>query len=209
MCASDERNDRDESAAGRSGAPDDPDGLPLEELLAALAAGVSPRREAAAPPSEQDERSVVFRLGSTRCALPIDRVFEIAEVPKITAVPNLPFWVRGVANLRGDILAVIDLRAFVGLTPFPRGGRGGRLLVVRAAPGPLGQVAAGLWVDEVEGVAPVARGELAPPDGSIDDRLAHWVAGVLTRDGRPLAAFDLDRFFATPEIRGLNAELVS
>jgi twitching motility protein PilI len=204
---------RDESAAG---------GVPLEELLAVLEAGVRQHREPVPAPAEEDGRSVVFRLGSTRCALPIDRVFEIAEVPRITPVPNLPPWVRGVANLRGDVLAVIDLRAFVGLAPFERGDldggdgrdgregrshRSGRLLVVRAAPGPLGQIAAGLWVDEVEGVTPVPRRELAPPDGSIDDRLGALLAGVLIRNGRPLAALDLDRFFATPELRALNAEV--
>jgi chemotaxis signal transduction protein len=189
------------------------DGVPLEELLAVLSAGVRPRREAASAPAAEGERSVLFRLGTTRCAVPIDRVFEVADVPRITPVPNLPPWVRGVANLRGEVLAVIDLCAFVGLAPFESGvrgersERGGRLLVVRGAPGPLGEIAASLWVDEVEGMAMVSRRDLAPPGAPIGDRLAALLAGVLSHDGRSLAAFDLDRFFAAPEIRALSAEV--
>jgi len=192
---------RDESAGDRFGSPEENDGVPLEKLLATLAASVRPRREAEPTPAAEDERSVVFRLGSTRCALPIDRVFEIADVPRITAVPNLPPWVLGVANLRGDVLAVIDLCAFVGLTPVEPGDRRSRLLVVRAAPGPAGEIAAGLCVDQVEGMATVPRRELAPPGEPIGDRLAALLVGVLVGDGRGLAAFDLDRFLASPELR--------
>ncbi len=194
---------RDEIAGDRSGSPEE-NGVPLEKLLAILGAGVRPRREAEPSPAAEDERSVVFRLGSTRCALPIDRVFEIADVPRITAVPNLPPWVRGVANLRGDVLAVIDLCAFVGLAPVDPGARRSRLLVVRAAPGPAGEIAAGLSVDEVEGMTTVPRGDLAPPGEPIGDRLAALLAGVHAGDGRRLAVFDLDRFLATPELRALR-----
>ena len=187
-------------------------GVPLAELLGAVEA----KLEEAAAPRETTPgrrvapslagRSVIFELGQTRCALPIDRVVEIGEVPKITPVPNVPPWLAGVANLRGDILAVIDLCALVGLPPFDRERRPGRLLVVRSSAGSKGEVAAGLWVDAVVGVSQFARADLAPPGGPVDDALAALLEGVLVHEGRLLAAIDLDILFAHPELKGLRAE---
>lgn len=192
-----------------------PSGVPLEELLGAVEARIEADNAGALRPEAPARRSaalgltgrsVIFELGQTRCALPIDRVVEIGEVPKITPVPNVPSWLAGVANLRGDIMAVIDLRALIGQPPFDRERRQGRLLVVRSSPGPKGEVAAGLWVDSVLGVSLLARAELAPPGGPIEDALAVLLEGVLVHEGRLLAAVDLDLLFAHPELRRLRAE---
>lgn len=215
-----------EHGGPQAGEPRDPGGVvdlgvPLDELLGGLEAALAGAEEGEGATTRPASgaavarrgyapglagRSVLFELGSTRCALPIDRVVEIGEVPKITPVPNVPSWLAGVANLRGDILAVIDLRALVGLAPFDRERRPGRLLVVRSSPGPKGEVAAGLWVDAVLGVSQLARAELAPPGGPVDDALAALLEGVLVHEGRLLAVIDLDVLFAHPELRGLRAD---
>lgn len=203
-------HDPAEGGDAAGGAP--PPGVPLAELLGAAeaklqagAASHEPASRRAAAPGLAG-RSVIFELGQTRCALPIDRVVEIGEVPKITPVPNVPSWLAGVANLRGDVLAVIDLCALVGLPPFDRERRRGRLLVVRSSAGPKGEVAAGLWVDAVHGVSQLARTGLAPPGGPVDDALAALLEGVLVHEGRLLAAIDLDILFAHPELKGLRAD---
>src|SRR6185295_6688454 len=185
----------EEHEPSEGGATADP-GVPLEELLGAVEAGVEAERAAApAAPQKGAQRTadpavagrfVIFDLGRTRCALPIDRVAEIGEVPKITPVPHVPRWVRGVANLRGDILAVIDLRARIGLPPVDPESRKGRMLIVRSSPGPLGEVAAGLLVDAVSGVSRVDRGALAPPEEPIDDGLTPLLDKVLLHEGWPL-----------------------
>ncbi len=190
-------------------------GVSLERLLGSIEAGIAPAPSSApgsvsrGVASRTAGRSVIFGLGATRCSLPIDRVVEIGEVPKMTPVPNVPPWVRGVANLRGDVLAVIDLRALVGLQPFDALrplDREGRMLVVRSSPGLSGEVAAGLIVDAVFGVARTDDARLAPPGGPIDDALAAWLRGVQVHEGRLLAAIDLDILFATPELKRLRAE---
>jgi purine-binding chemotaxis protein CheW len=50
-----------------------------------------------------------FQLGPFQFALPLENAIEIGSKPDITPLPNLPKWVFGICNLRGDIISVVDL----------------------------------------------------------------------------------------------------
>jgi chemotaxis signal transduction protein len=52
---------------------------------------------------------VRFQLGPFQFALPLENAIEIGNKPDITPLPNLPEWVFGICNLRGDIISVVDL----------------------------------------------------------------------------------------------------
>lgn len=58
---------------------------------------------------------LTFRLGDEIFAANVSKVLEILEIPKITKVPRSPAFMRGVVNLRGSVLPVIDMRAKFGL----------------------------------------------------------------------------------------------
>lgn len=58
---------------------------------------------------------IVFRLGNEEYALEIDLVKEVVPTPNITRVPLLPNYILGVANIRGKILAVLDLATKFGI----------------------------------------------------------------------------------------------
>ena len=58
---------------------------------------------------------LTFRLGDELFAANVGKVLEILEIPKITKVPRSPVFMRGVANLRGNVLPVIDTRLKFGL----------------------------------------------------------------------------------------------
>jgi len=60
---------------------------------------------------------LTFRLGDELFAANVSKVIEILEVPKITKVPRSPEFMRGVVNLRGNVLSVIDSRTKFGLPP--------------------------------------------------------------------------------------------
>jgi purine-binding chemotaxis protein CheW len=122
-------------------------------------------------------RLVVFRLGDERYAVPLSCVRELARVPPITPVPRLPPFVAGVANLRGNILGLIDLRTVVGASPAGPGEDGKRRMLVLHVEG----VTAGLLVDAVEDVA--AEGELDPPVATLPDFLRPLVRGHLQSGG--------------------------
>jgi len=58
-----------------------------------------------------------FRLGDELFAANVSKVLEILEIPKITKVPRSPAYMRGVINLRGTVLPVIDTRVKFGFPP--------------------------------------------------------------------------------------------
>lgn len=65
---------------------------------------------------------MLVRLGGSSYALPVASVREIVRLPQVTRVPGLPAFVAGLANVRGRVLAVLDLRTMLGVEA-PRGDR--------------------------------------------------------------------------------------
>ena len=59
---------------------------------------------------------VVFPVGNEEYALPIDVVKEVVKTPPIAKIPQVPEYIMGVANIRGNVYAIIDLTERVGLT---------------------------------------------------------------------------------------------
>ena len=62
---------------------------------------------------------ILLRLGSSRYAVAMADVAEVASVPQVTRVPGAPAWLAGVANWRGRMLPVLDLRALLGADAVP------------------------------------------------------------------------------------------
>jgi len=140
-------------------------------------------------------RGVAYRVGSHRLASGFDEVVEILSMPTLTSVPGSQPWMLGVANVRGTLLPVVDLKQFL------EGERtvlheGQRVLVVRQ---PGGDVA--ITIDEMYGqrsfvdaqgieVAPVAEG-----------RYAHFVDRAYRISDQDWGVFSLERLARTPEFR--------
>jgi purine-binding chemotaxis protein CheW len=80
------------------------------------------------------------RSGEEQYALPVEEVREIAPLGRVSPVPGAPAEVLGVWNLRGDVMAVIDLATVLGIA----GGEASRIVVAEQ-----GDLHAGLVVDEV------------------------------------------------------------
>lgn len=142
------------------------------------------------------ERFVLFSIASTYYAVPEMFVIELERVPKITLVPHMPSWMRGVTSLRGDILSVIDMRTFLGLdVPSPHSGR---MLVVRLLNE---EFSTGLLVDAVDRIAAVRPEEIRPPASPLEGPLVTYLTGVCVIGGRLVAVLDLERLLRSPEIR--------
>jgi purine-binding chemotaxis protein CheW len=103
------------------------------------------------------ERQVVFRVGTERYALPLSAVREVVPPnPPFARVPRAGGAVRGVMNLRGRVVAVVDLAELVGLPPQPlEAGRGQVLILDRE------KRALGLLIGVVLGVEPLVLAEAA------------------------------------------------
>jgi len=130
-------------------------------------------------------RACLFGLGGERFAIEIRRAREVVVVEELTTVPRGPAYLVGVANLRGHILPILDVRPLLGLASRPVG-RGSRVLVVDPGSGQVGlAVDAILGLESFDGVAPL--GEAA--------RRAYGELGVGTvrhEDG-PVTLLDVGR----------------
>jgi purine-binding chemotaxis protein CheW len=140
----------------------------------------APADEAAA-----DADAVVVRLGTGRFAVSLASVAEVGRIPSATRVPGTPGWVAGVANWRGRILPILDLRSLLGATESPLEGSA-RLLVLIAD-----GVSVGLLVEAVEGTAVVAA-SAEPFPATLAGTAALLLAGQLPHPDGPVAVLDVD-----------------
>ncbi|HET7312335.1 MAG TPA: chemotaxis protein CheW [Mycobacteriales bacterium] len=132
-----------------------------------------------------DADAVVVRLGSGRFAVSLASVAEVGRMPSVTRVPGTPGWVAGVANWRGRILPILDLRSLLGATEVPLG-TSARLLVLSGD-----GVSVGLLVEAVEGTAVVAA-SADPFPATLSGSAAQLLAGQLPQPDGPVAVLDVD-----------------
>jgi purine-binding chemotaxis protein CheW len=141
-------------------------------------------------------RFVLLSVASTHYAIPEAFVTELERVPRVTAVPRVPEWLCGVANLRGDIVSVIDLRAYLGHAPYAPSTA--RLLVVRLLDEPF---STGLIVDTVDRIVSLQGDDVKAPASPFEGALAPFVSGVCTIGDRLVAVLDVERLLRSPDIR--------
>lgn len=134
--------------------------------------------------------TVVVRLGGTRYAVAMDAVAEVGRPPHVTRVPGVPGWISGVANWRGRILPVVDLRVLLG-APTPDLGLNGRVVVLAR-----GGVTLGLLAERVEGVVSLELDQLEPVLLTLSRSTASVLAGQLIHPDGPIAVLDLETVFA-------------
>lgn len=178
----------------------------LEELLANLERAGEAADDLAIEPQERPRGSaqgsrgrqfVVFTVGATDYAVPIENVLEYGHTLAITPLPNVPDWLLGVANLHGDIISMVDLRSYLGQQNH-RFQQEGRMLIVR----PRSQeLTVGLIVDRVNGLRVVAADCISPPASHLEDRLGPYYRGVADHQGRLLVLLNLDQLLLSDEMR--------
>ncbi|WP_058835476.1 chemotaxis protein CheW [Luteimonas abyssi] len=140
-------------------------------------------------------RGVGYRIGTRRLASAFDEVIEILPLPQITPVPGAQGWMLGVANVRGNLLPIVDLKQFL------EGERtvlheGQRMLLVRQ---PGGDVA--VTIDELFGQRSFHESNETPVDAFAQGRYAHFVDRAFQLGGDTWGVFSLDRLARTPEFR--------
>lgn len=134
-----------------------------------------------------------FTLDGVRYAAPMGEVAEILRVPRYTQVPGVRTWVKGVSNVRGRLLPIMDLMTFLDKASSFQA-RQRRLLVIDR-----GDLYSGLVVDEVLGMQhfPTASFDDKPKD--LDGEVAPFIQGSYhrERDGRWLV-FSLHKLSEDP-----------
>ena len=143
----------------------------------------------AKPELQPVDEVVVVRLGECRYALPMPSVAEVGRPPLLTRVPGLPTWVAGVANWRGRVLAVLDLRPLL-VASAATADRSGRLVVLTS-----GSVTVGLLTEGVQGTLQLDPEQVEPALAHLPDEAGALLAGQVTDEGGPIGLLAVDAVF--------------
>jgi purine-binding chemotaxis protein CheW len=169
-----------------------------EPLLAFADALLCAGQGDVSPAAVEIQQVVTFFLRDDELGVPILRCREIVRVPTITRIPEAPAYVRGVVNLRGRIVPVVDTRMCLGLESAPTTARS-RLIVVDVA----GRSFA-LLVDRVARILKLPVSDVAPPP---EGATFSAIAGVARVGDALVKMIDLDRMLrARPGAGEANRE---
>ncbi len=158
---------------------------------------------AAATASAVARQFLTFQLGGEMYAVGILRIKEIIEYGALTAVPMMPSFIRGVINLRGSVVPVVDLRARFGAGPTPIGRRTCIVIVEIEADGESQVV--GVLVDAVHEVLDIADADIEPAPSFGTQIRPDFVAGMGKVAGNFVILLDLARVLAVDEMASVVA----
>lgn len=181
----------------------------LEDLLSKISSVIGEDNlSAPAPVSDQNNeqeieqstlqdgpRHVVFSVGSQQFGIPLSEVREIDRCGKVTSLPRTPAWLRGVTNLRGEILSVTDFRNLLELTE-DRQTVGEKIIVVHSE---RHDARTALVVDRVHGIRNLS-GEQGPLKG-LTDRIATFADSLAITDQTATVLIDPDRLLGCNELK--------
>jgi purine-binding chemotaxis protein CheW len=137
-----------------------------------------------------DFKMVTFCLAGKDYGVDIMNVKEIAKADKFTFVPNAPSFVRGVYNLRGDIIPVIDLRTFFHLPLFKNDGQDNMLILH------IEDRVYGTIVDKIDKVIGISSEHIQPPHPIFGDINTKYIHGVAEKSGDLYIILDVVRIFS-------------
>ena len=145
----------------------------------------------------------MVRLGGCRYAVPMPAVAEVGRPPALTRVPGLPGWVAGVANWRGRVLAVLDVRPLLAADAAILDRRSRLVVLTRDG------VTVGLLTEGVEGTVDLDPERLEPALAHLPESAGDLLAGQVTDARGPSGVVDLQALFglagALPRARRASA----
>ena len=148
---------------------------------------------------------VNFRLRDEEFGLDIGSVREITRVGDITHIPEAPSFIYGVTNLRGQVIAVIDLARQFGLAPQQDLPETAKIVVTEIK----GQTV-GMLVDEVPEVLKIADENIEPAPELIQTEVrTDYIKGVGKLDNRLIILLDLEKLLAPHEVEEMTKASMS
>ena len=152
---------------------------------------------------EAPSQYLTFTLGGEMFAVGILNVKEIIEYGNLTEIPMMPTFIRGVINLRGSVVPVIDLAARFGRERL-RSGRRSCIVIVEVN-GDAGTQTLGVMVDGVSEVIDIAAADIEPAPSFGARIRTDFIAGMARREGRFVILLEVGRVFSIDELAGIGA----
>jgi len=146
---------------------------------------------------------LTFKLGEEMFALDIAKVREVLDFTTVTRVPRTPEFMRGVINLRGSVVPVVDLRLKFGMTRTESGVNTCIIITEVTVDGD--RTVLGALADSVQEVIDLVPGDVSPAP-RIGTRInTEFIRGMGKRDDRFIILLDVDRVFSTDELALVQA----
>ncbi|MDR2419186.1 MAG: chemotaxis protein CheW [Treponema sp.] len=141
-----------------------------------------------------DFKMVTFSLAGKDYGVDIMNVKEIARADKFTYVPNAVSFVRGVYNLRGDIIPIVDLRVFFHMAVEKKRDGQENMLILHIKDHVYGTI-----VDKIDKVVAINSESIQPPHPIFGDINAKYIHGVVEKQGELYVILDVLRIFSQNE----------
>jgi len=160
------------------------------------------RRGSTAPEAapEAPEVWVTFEVGGEIYGLPVGVVEEVLRVTTITRLPYAPAPVRGITQLRGRVLPVVDLRVRLGLPEAPVAPQN-RIVVVSSRGRTLG-----LLADAARQVVKLLPSTMEAPPREVTSERSDFIVAVCRRDESLMILLDVEKTLLLPEEEALGAD---
>ncbi len=149
---------------------------------------------------------IVFRLGSEEYGIHIDQIKEVVLTPRITRMPHTPAYVKGVANIRGSILAIVDLEEKFGLqnaADKTEEDTSNYTLVAESK-----DFSVGILVKEVPNTLSVMTSDIDETVNVVQDAAenSNYMLGIAKIDDRLIILIDLFKIMQTNDLSGVFQE---
>lgn len=154
--------------------------------------------------TEDQQQYLTFLLGGEMFAIGILNIKEIIEYGSLTEVPMMPVFIRGVINLRGSVVPVIDLSARFGRAPTEVSRRTCIVIIEVDAGEEGGKQDVGVVVDSVSEVLEIPRSEIEPPP-SFGARIRNdFICGMGKVAGKFVILLDVGKVLSVDEMAALS-----
>ena len=174
---------------------------PLGQLLAEIeseaestmsAQGLVESADASAVGTEQYIR---FVLDGVHFAIPLKRSLEVGRLPAFTPLPNLPAWVSGISNVRGEVVSLVDLKLFFGRGPST--GSSGRNMILLHTP----TIKVGVRVDHLLGIVSLSDAESRESTNPFTHGdITPYLFGVVPTDASLLYLLDVEKLLTSEKM---------
>ena len=154
---------------------------------------------------EPNVHLIVFKIGTEEFGIRIEQVKEVTVTPEIARMPRTPSFIKGVANIRGDIIAIMDLETRFGIPPVSvpiKESKQTYTLVIEAE-----TYTIGVMVKEVPQSLTVSVSQIDKTPGMIHaiNVSENFIDGIAKEDGRLIIIIDMQKILKAEEIEMLPA----
>ncbi len=143
----------------------------------------------------QEGKYLSFRIGGEVYGIEIRHVTEIVGIQKITEVPDMPQYMKGVINLRGNVIPVVDVRLRFHMQPREYDDRT-CVIVVN-----INEASIGLVVDAVKEVISIMPDQISPAPSVSKGEVTRYIKGIGRFDGEVIILLAIDELLYNNQIK--------